>query len=92
MSGMFVLLPQRFRFHVLELVGQPCMDVVALFIKRSESLFRGGMVRTKEAVAGYAQIGVQYAAVAVHADVIEEVVVAMCEDDGLQQHMHLLNL
>jgi hypothetical protein len=39
MSGMFMLLPQRFRFHVLELVGEPCMDVVALFIKRGESLF-----------------------------------------------------
>jgi hypothetical protein len=50
MSGMFVLLPQRFRFHVLELIGQPCMNVVALFIKRGESLFREGMVRPKEAV------------------------------------------
>jgi hypothetical protein len=40
MSGMFVLLSQRFRFHVLELVGEPCMNVVALFIKRGKSLFR----------------------------------------------------
>jgi hypothetical protein len=39
MLGMSVLLPQRFRFRMLELVGEPCMDVVALFIKRGESLF-----------------------------------------------------
>jgi hypothetical protein len=41
MLGMSVLLPQRFHFHMLELVGEPCMNVVALFIKRGESLFRG---------------------------------------------------
>jgi hypothetical protein len=41
MLGMSVLLPQRFRFRMLELVGEPCMDVVALFIKWDESLFRG---------------------------------------------------
>jgi hypothetical protein len=42
MLGMSVLLPQRFRFRMLELVGEPCMDVVVLFIKQGESLFRGG--------------------------------------------------
>jgi hypothetical protein len=40
MLGMFILLPQRFRFLALELIGEPCMDVVALFIKRGERLFR----------------------------------------------------
>jgi hypothetical protein len=43
MSGMFLLLPQRFCFHILELVSEPCIDVVALFIKRGESLFREGI-------------------------------------------------
>jgi hypothetical protein len=41
MLGMFVLLPQHFHFPILELVGEPCMDVVALFIMRGESLFQG---------------------------------------------------
>jgi hypothetical protein len=42
MLGLSVLLPQRFLSFALELVGEHCMDVVALFIKRGESLFRGG--------------------------------------------------
>jgi hypothetical protein len=40
MLGLFVLLPQRCLSPVLVLVGELCMDVVALFIKRGESLFR----------------------------------------------------
>jgi hypothetical protein len=39
MLGMFVLLPQRFLSLVLELIGELCMDIVALFIKQGESLF-----------------------------------------------------
>jgi hypothetical protein len=38
--GLFVLLPQRCLSPVLVLVGELCMDVVALFIKQGESLFR----------------------------------------------------
>jgi hypothetical protein len=38
---LFVLLPQRCLSPVLVLVGELCMDIVALFIKRGESLFRG---------------------------------------------------
>jgi hypothetical protein len=33
MLGLFVLLPQRGLSHVLVLVGELCMDVIALFIK-----------------------------------------------------------
>jgi hypothetical protein len=40
MLGLFEPLPQRCLSHVLVLVGELCMDVVALFIKRGESLFR----------------------------------------------------
>jgi hypothetical protein len=43
MLGLSVLLPQCFLSFALELVGERCMDVVALFIKRGESLFRGKM-------------------------------------------------